>query len=104
MTKAASYLLWRNSFSWVRNYLLEHMEFMVSDSTGIPPAFATPAGFEQRAFGTFSGSFLKGSTEHNNDFLKLWKNAEPLDFRYGYLDRALRYHMLITQKAQAEKD
>ena len=58
MTKAASYLLWRDQFSTIRNFLLEHMEFMVSDSTGIPPVFATKAGFEQTAFGHFKESFL----------------------------------------------
>ena len=33
MTKAASYLLWRDDFSLIRNYLLTHATFMVSDST-----------------------------------------------------------------------
>ncbi len=46
MTKAASYLLWSTNFATIRNYLLENMDFMVSDSTGIPPRFAREAGFE----------------------------------------------------------
>jgi hypothetical protein len=68
MTKAASYLLWRDHFSTIRNYLLAHMEFMVSDSTGIPPSFATKAGFEQQAFGTFNESFLGASAQYFEDF------------------------------------
>jgi len=99
MTKAASYLLWRDNFSTIRDFLLAHMEFMVSDSTGVPPAFATKAGFEQQAFGKFSASFLGAAPQHNADFVKLWAKAEPLGFRYGYLDKALQYHMLITRKA-----
>lgn len=101
MTKAASYLLWRDHFSTIRNYLLAHMEFMVSDSTGIPPSFATKAGFEQQAFGKFNESFLGASPQYNEDFRKLWKTAKPLGFRYGYLDKGLSMHMLVTKKAAA---
>ncbi len=99
MTKAASYLLWRDNFSMIRSYLLNHMEFMVSDSTGVPPRFAKAAGFEQQAFGKFSASFLGAPQEHNDAFRKLWANAPPLEFRYGYLDKNLSKHMLITKKA-----
>ena len=40
MTKAASYLLWRDDFSMIRDYLLKNMDFMISDSTGVPVSFA----------------------------------------------------------------
>ena len=101
MTKAASYLLWRDQFSTIRNYLLDNMQFMVSDSTGIPPKFATKAGFVQETFGKFNESFLGANAEYNADFKKLWKDAKPLKFRYGYLDKGLSMHMLITKKAPA---
>jgi hypothetical protein len=99
MTKAASYLLWRDAFSTIRTYLLEHMVFMVSDSTGIPPKFARAAGFTQEGFGRFNESFLGASPAYNEAFRAVWKNAKPLPFRYGYLDKNLSKHMLITRKA-----
>lgn len=102
MTKAASYLLWRDAFSTIRTYLLENMQFMVSDSTGIPPKFATKAGFTQEAYGKFAQSFLGASADYNADFVKLWKDAKPLAFRYGYLDKNLSKHMLITKKVAAK--
>lgn len=98
MTKAASYLLWRDNFSTIRSYLLESMAFMVSDSTGIPPQFARAAGFEQRAFGTFHESFLGANANYNQQFRELWKGAPPLSFRYGYLDKLLHKHLLVTQR------
>lgn len=98
MTKAASYLLWRDAFSTIRNFLLSHMVFMVSDSTGIPPKFATEAGFTQETYGKFAESFLGANPDYNRDFVKLWKDAKPLPFRYGYLDKNLSKHMLITKK------
>jgi hypothetical protein len=101
MTKAASYLLWREEFSLIRNFLLEHMVFMVSDSTGIPPRYASKAGFVQEPFGTFESSFLGANVNHNRDFKKLWDDSpkRPLPFRYGYLDKSKHFHMLITRLA-----
>jgi hypothetical protein len=98
MTKAASYLLWRDNFATIRDWLLSHMEFMVSDSTGIPPKFATAAGFEQHGFGRFQESFLGANPEYNEQFRKVWKKSPELPFRYGYIDKSYNYHMLITQK------
>jgi hypothetical protein len=103
MTKAASYLLWRDNFSVIRTWLLEHMAFMVSDSTGIPPGYAKAAGFTQQAFGTFEESFLGANPKFNEDFRALWKSAKPLPFRYGYLDKQLHKHMLITRRATASE-
>ena len=102
MTKAASYLLWRDHFSTIRTFLLGHMEFMVSDSTGIPPVFAKKAGFEQQAYGKFQESFLGANPQYNADFRELWKTAKALPFRYGYLDKNLSKHMLVTFKKPAE--
>ena len=108
MTKAASYLLWRSkdrppAFETIRNYLLEHMDFMISDSTGIPPSFAAAAGFQQQAYGRFAESFLPANPKHNADFVKLWKKSKPLKFRYGYVDKNLSSHMLVTFKAPPDE-
>lgn len=100
MTKAASYLLWQEGFSTLRSWLVEHATFMVSDSTGIPPAFAATAGLEQDTYGSFSSSLLSANAEHNAAFKKLWAE-EPkraLPFRFGYRDRSGKDHMLITKR------
>jgi hypothetical protein len=107
MTKAASYLLWRDDFSRVRKYLLRRMVLMISDSTGIPPHWAGPAGFVQETYGTFELSFLEASEETNQEFKELWAGqpARKLPFRYGYIDglkdgdRPIgRSHLLVTRK------
>jgi hypothetical protein len=101
MTKAASFLLWWDSFAMVRNYLLANMEWMISDATGIPPRFAKPAGFEQITYGAFDGPFLEGVGQSDTKAFKdLWK-ANPrveLPFRYGYPDNAKHSHMMVTRK------
>lgn len=103
MTKAASYLLWNDAFSTIRGYLLQNMVFMVSDSTGIPPRLAKSAGFTQETWGSFAGSFLPASERINEDFRKLWGQfpRNRLKFRFGYIDSANQYHLLVTRKVAA---
>lgn len=86
----------------IRNYLLGHMELMISDSTGIPPAFIKPAGFEQETHGFFWKSLLGASQQHNADFRALWAKQplRKLPFRYGYKDSKGSFHLVVTRKIQ----
>jgi len=105
MTKAASYLLWNGAFTQIRDYLLDHMVFMVSDSTGIPPQFAAKAGFIQETYGNFTNSFLAASRQYNDEFRKLWREQprRELPFRYGYPDPSHANHMVITKLKEPAK-
>ena len=49
--KGASYLLWRGDFSQIRGYMLDHLAWMLSDSTGIPPGYAKAANMVQETYG-----------------------------------------------------
>jgi hypothetical protein len=104
MTKAASHLLWSSHFSLIRGWLLDHTDWMVSDSTGIPPRFAKPAGFAQQTYGTFDGPAAFGlyNDGDGRDFKALFK-AQPsreLAFRYGYPDRDGHAHMIVTTRSK----
>ncbi len=99
ITKAASYLLWWKTFSQIRTYLLEHMAWMISDSTGIPPENASAAGFEQIPYGRFEGTFLKTTQKQSDAFQKLWASStESMSFRFGYPDIDGNAHLLITRR------
>ena len=103
MTKAASYLLWMDSFSDIRDYLLGHMAWMASDSTGIPPRFAKKAGFTETTYGTFTGPFLEEADPSTGEAMaKLWAGQphRKVAFRYGYPDAAQNLHLMITQPAE----
>jgi hypothetical protein len=104
MTKAASHLLWDEHFVTVRNYLLDNMAWMISDSTGVPPRWATKAGYVQDTYGIFEGPSEFGTTNSKDtaDFKKLFL-ANPkvtLPFRYyGYPDNAKHGHIVVTRPA-----
>ena len=105
ITKAASYLMWSSGFSKIRDYLLGNMEFMLSDSTGIPPRYARKAGFEMIAYGQFDAPFLAAPDAGAQDMLALFA-AQPrreLNFRYGYPDNHQHHHLLVTRRPAAPK-
>ncbi|MGE0547420.1 MAG: hypothetical protein AB7O24_21080 [Kofleriaceae bacterium] len=106
LTRAASHLLWEDSFTLIRDYLIEHIEWMPSDSTGIPPPFAEAAGLVQDTYGSFEGAYEPSDQGHkpqyNEHFKALFaKNPpKPLDFRYGYPDVNKRGHMIVTRRVK----
>jgi hypothetical protein len=105
MTKAASYLLWAEGFTRVRDYLLGHMVFMISDSTAMAPSDAARAGFEMETWGKFSGPFLLARKAVADEYRKLWAEqpSRDLPFRYGYPDASGQNHMVITRPRPKEQ-
>jgi hypothetical protein len=100
LVKGASYLLWRGDFSRIRGYLLDHLAWMLSDSTGIPPVYARRAGMVQETYGLYNGAFLEGAQNSKTDdsFIDLWKTQRrrPLPFRFGYVDKDKQAHLVVT--------
>ncbi len=100
MTKAASYLLSWESFSLMRNYLLSHVAWMVSDATGVAPKWGKPAGYEYETYGSFVGPHIPAGNGISSD----WRTefaAEPkreLAFRFGYYDKKNANHLIIMKK------
>ncbi|MBV8759215.1 MAG: hypothetical protein JO257_18145 [Deltaproteobacteria bacterium] len=102
MTKAASYLIWDGGFSGIRQYLLDNMVWMASDSTGIPSRYAKKAGFVQTTYGTFTAPFLEEANKEIGDqMVEMWAKQPKrrLPFRYGYPDLDKHVHMMITAPA-----
>lgn len=100
MTKAASFLLWYDDFTQIRDYLLKNIAWMVSDASGIPPSYAGPAGYEQITYGDFVGPyFIIDAKNTRAEFVKLWKNQphRALPFRFGYPDAEKHNHLMITR-------
>jgi hypothetical protein len=100
MTKAASYLLTFSEFNTMRKYVIDHVEWMISDSTGLPPKYGTPAGFEYEVHGTYEQSNMAAGGPVTPQWRALYKAQpkRPLDFRFGYPDKKLRGHLVIMRK------
>jgi hypothetical protein len=102
MTKAATHLLWNEHFTLIRGWLVDHTDWMVSDSTGIPPRVAGPAGFTQDTFGTFDGPSPFGDPDRTDaeDLHRLFASQPTRDlaFRYGYPDNHGHAHLIVTHR------
>ncbi len=101
LTKGGSYMLWRGDFSQIRDYMLGHLAWMLSDSTGIPPAYAAKAGMVQETYGNYDGAFLEQAQGDRADeaFIAMWRNQprRKLPFRFGYVDKDAQAHLVVTR-------
>lgn len=88
MTKAASYLLSWDSFETIRTYLIDHVVWMVSDATGVPPKYGKPAGFVYETWGAFQSAHIDGGNQIAKDWRDEFARHEKrsLKFRFGYYD------------------
>ena len=103
MTKAASYLLSWTGFSTIREYLIKHVVWMVSDATGIAPRWGVPAGFTYETYGAFEKPHIGAGNNIAKDWREEW-GREPrreLAFRFGYYDgtKAHSNHLVIMKRA-----
>jgi hypothetical protein len=100
MTKAASYLLSWDSFSVMRDYLIGHVSWMVSDATGVAPKWGKPAGFDYETYGEFTGPHIQAGGSIAKDW-RVEFETEPkreLGFRFGYYDKKNANHLIIMKK------
>jgi hypothetical protein len=102
MTKAATHLLWNEHFRLIRGWLVGHTDWMVSDSTGLPPRIASAEGFTQDTYGAFDGPSPFGDPDGADaqDLVRLFA-SEPLralPFRYGYPDSHGHGHLIVTRR------
>jgi hypothetical protein len=104
MTKAASYLLTFDNFITMRKYLADHVDWMVSDSTGLAPKYGTPAGFEYEMWGQYDVSNMPEGKWITPQWRALYaaQPRRPLQFRFGYPSGSPRYapHLIIMRKAK----
>jgi hypothetical protein len=100
MTKAASYLLSFTGFDTIRKYIIDHVDWMISDTTGLPPKYGTPAGFEYELWGQWGTPNMKAAYGIQSDWKGLWKQQpkRELKFRFGYPDMKLHGHIVIMKR------
>ena len=105
MTKAASYLLSFESFKTMRKYVIDHVVWMVSDSTGLPPKYGKDAGFEYETWGTYEKSNMKAGAAVTPAWRALYAEQpkRPLAFRFGYPDGKFRGHLIVMRRPDAKK-
>lgn len=102
ITKAASYLLTFENFATMRRYLIRHVDWMVSDTTGLAPTYGTPAGFAYETYGQFVTANMAAGKRISPVWKKLFAEqpTRPLAFRFGYPDGDGHAQLVIMTRVQ----
>ena len=100
--KSASYLLHRDSFSDVRNFLLDHSDLVLEDDSGIP-AGNFDGAWKLRPFGHYSGPISLFASRYQPKLSQLFQSGhtEPLAFGIGYQSHAAGSNLVIAEKTSA---
>jgi hypothetical protein len=86
LLKSASYLMFENGFSTIREFLLNHSKAIVQDDSGIPVAAFDQAKWALRFFGNYPGPIDLFKQYFQPNLLELYRqsNPAPLGFGIGY--------------------
>jgi hypothetical protein len=101
LLKAASYLPHSESFSGVRNFLLEHSKVIVQDDSGIPFRAFDNKRWTLRLYGKFVHPIELFAKNHQPDLAQAFasSNPPPLGFAFGYdYQRANGMAMVAVKK------
>ena len=84
--KAASYLMYEDSFSTVRNFLLSVSGSIVEDDSGIPVHYFTSDHWTLRFFGSYVGPIDLFKKYYQTDLYQDYgaNTPKPLTFGFGY--------------------
>ena len=87
--KSASYLMHRDQFSQVRDFILTKTQMVVQDDSGIPLRYFTQPAWEHALYGMYDGPIRLFANRMQKDMLAGYAaSAKPLDFGIGYDHRA----------------
>jgi hypothetical protein len=86
LLKSASYLMFENGFSTVRDFLLDHSKAIIQDDSGIPISAFDQAKWSLRFFGAYAGpiEIFKKYAQPQLFGLYQQSNPAPLGFGIGY--------------------
>jgi hypothetical protein len=104
--KSASYLMHRDHFSDVRDFLLEHSRLLLQDDSGIPATRFDQARWQLRLFGHYSGPISLFANRYQSKLAQLFDRgrAEPVEFGVGYRWRPQTSNLMLAVKTDAAND
>ncbi len=98
--KSASYLLHRQSFSRIRQFLVDNSRTIAQDDSGVPLFAFKPDGWQLNLFGTYVGPIAVFPGHYQPKLRQLYQQGKPrkLDFGIGYRWRPNESNILLAVK------
>lgn len=102
--KAASYLMHRDSFSKIRNFILTESHYVLQDDSGIPVRFFPEDDWNRTFYGSYTQPIPLFKVRHQTDLRRIYvqgKDIKPLDFGIGYMFRKGTSTMMLASPKKA---
>jgi hypothetical protein len=105
LLKSASYLMHSGNFTQVRDFVLNHSQYIVQDDSGIPLASFRPDTWNFQPFGAYLGpiGIFPGRSQPRLGELFKKAKAPPLDFGIGYRHRGHDSNLLLAVRREQLK-
>jgi hypothetical protein len=98
LIKSASYLLYSDNFTTVRDFLLNNSASIIQDDSGIPLADYDPKKWRFFPFGRYAGPIAEFPGRYQQQYAELFRRAQPMDFGIGYRWRSYESNLLLSIK------
>lgn len=103
--KAASYLMHRDSFSEIRDFIMDESEYLLGDSSGIPIQYQKDGRWDLVYYGRYDQPINLFRARHQpdlkTDFRKKENDIRPLPFGIGYNYIKGTSHMVLGIKKKS---
>lgn len=101
--KGASYLMHRDSFSHIRDLILDSSDAFLQDDSAIPYRFFSPEKWDITLFGQFDGPIAMFRGRNQQDLRKAYRESEvqELPFGIGYVYREGKSNLMLVRKRPA---
>lgn len=99
--KAASYLMYYDYFSQIRNLILEESQTILQDDSGMPVRYLNNGDWELSFYGTYTGPIPLFSNMYQSDLREIYQtnqNIQPLDFGVGYKFGVNESNLMLANK------
>ncbi|MBI3502160.1 MAG: hypothetical protein HY063_10220 [Bacteroidetes bacterium] len=99
--KSASYLMHKNYFSVIRSLILKQSDLLLQDDSGIPLKFFSDSIWNNKFYGTYTGTIPMFSAHKQEDLVKAYQdktNVKSLEFGIGYRWHKNESNLMLSKK------
>jgi hypothetical protein len=104
LIKSASYLLYADNFTNVREFLLANSATIIQDDSGIPLAYYNPKKWRFFPFGHYAGPIAEFPGRYQEQYAELFRRSRPMDFGIGYRWRPYESNLLLSVRLPASEE
>ena len=107
-SKAASYLMYRPRYSNIRDFIMNHSQYVVQSDSVIPLQYFDKDTWDLRFYGAYSSPIALFSSRYQKDLAAVYQKGQdikplPFGFCYRYRPRTSNL-MFASQKASLEEN